>query len=53
MHELSELLAQYGLLLVFINVLLTQAGVPVPATPMLVVAGALAAQGNSATARCC
>ena len=40
------MLAQYGLLLVFINVLLTQAGVPVPAPPMLVVAGALAAQGE-------
>lgn len=46
MHELTELLAQYGLLLVFINVLLTQAGLPVPAIPMLVVAGALASQGE-------
>lgn len=46
MQELTELLAQYGLLLVFANVFLTQAGIPVPAVPMLVVAGALAAQGE-------
>lgn len=46
MQELTELLAQYGLLLVFTNVFLSQVGVPVPATPMLVVAGALAAQGE-------
>lgn len=46
MHELTGLLAQHGLLLVFANVLLTQAGVPVPAVPILVVAGALAAQGE-------
>jgi len=46
MRELTELLAQHGLLLVFANVLLTQAGIPVPAIPMLVVAGALAAQGE-------
>lgn len=46
MHELTELLARYGLLLVFGNVLLTQVGIPVPAMPMLVVAGALAAQGE-------
>lgn len=46
MHELTELLARYGLLLVFVNVLLTQAGIPVPAFPMLIVAGALAAQGE-------
>ena len=46
MHELMELLTRHGLLLVFVNVLLTQAGLPVPAIPMLVVAGALAAQGE-------
>lgn len=42
-HEIIALIAQYGLLLVFLNVLATQAGVPVPAVPTLVVAGALAA----------
>ena len=42
-HEIIALIAQYGLLLVFLNVLVEQAGVPVPAVPTLVVAGALAA----------
>ncbi|MBX9902746.1 MAG: VTT domain-containing protein [Burkholderiales bacterium] len=46
MEQMTSLLAQHGLLLVFVNVLLTQAGIPVPAVPMLVVAGALAAQGE-------
>jgi membrane protein DedA with SNARE-associated domain/rhodanese-related sulfurtransferase len=45
-HEIIALIAQYGLLLVFLNVLLEQAGVPVPAVPTLVVAGALAASGD-------
>ena len=45
-HEIIALLAQYGLLLVFCNVLVEQAGVPVPALPTLVVAGALAANGQ-------
>ncbi|WP_426702174.1 VTT domain-containing protein [Rhodanobacter sp. Col0626] len=42
-HEIIALIAQYGVLLVFLNVLVEQAGVPVPAVPTLVVAGALAA----------
>lgn len=46
MEEIISLLAQHGLLLVFANVFLTQAGLPVPAVPILVVAGALAAQGE-------
>jgi membrane protein DedA with SNARE-associated domain len=46
MQDLTGLLAQHGLLLVFANVLLTQAGMPLPAVPMLVVAGAFAAQGE-------
>jgi membrane protein DedA with SNARE-associated domain/rhodanese-related sulfurtransferase len=45
-HEIIALMAQYGLLLVFLNVLVEQAGVPVPAVPTLVVAGALAASGH-------
>ncbi|HET6804288.1 MAG TPA: DedA family protein/thiosulfate sulfurtransferase GlpE [Frateuria sp.] len=40
------LLAEYGLLLVFLNVLVEQAGLPLPAVPTLVVAGALAAAGR-------
>jgi membrane protein DedA with SNARE-associated domain/rhodanese-related sulfurtransferase len=42
-HEMIALIAQYGLLLVFFNVLVEQAGVPVPAVPTMIVAGALAA----------
>lgn len=42
-HQIIALFAQYGLPLVFLNVLAAQAGVPVPAVPTLVVAGALAA----------
>ncbi|QNK00094.1 DedA family protein/thiosulfate sulfurtransferase GlpE [Dyella telluris] len=41
-HHIIELIAQYGLLLVFLNVLVEQAGVPVPAVPTMIVAGALA-----------
>lgn len=44
MGHLIELVQQYGLALVFINVLLLQAGLPVPAYPTLIVTGALAAR---------
>lgn len=50
MEEMSGLLAQHGLLLVFANVLLTQLGVPLPAVPILAVAGAFVAQGQIALA---
>src|SRR5438094_4195575 len=50
MQELVDLIAQYGLLLVFINVLVEQIGLPVPAVPTLVVAGALAAAGELSAA---
>jgi membrane protein DedA with SNARE-associated domain len=46
MDHLTSLLAQYGLLLVFANVLLAQAGLPLPALPTLIVAGALARDGQ-------
>lgn len=45
-HEIIALIAQYGLLLVFFNVLVEQTGVPVPAVPTMIVAGALAASGQ-------
>lgn len=48
MEELTGLLAQHGLSLVFANVLLAQSGVPLPAVPMLVVAGAFVSQGQIA-----
>ena len=37
--ELQALLENHGLMLVFLNVLVEQAGLPVPAYPMLFVAG--------------
>jgi membrane protein DedA with SNARE-associated domain/rhodanese-related sulfurtransferase len=47
MSHLIMLLQQYGLGLVFVNVLALQAGLPVPAYPVLIVAGAYAAMGGS------
>jgi membrane protein DedA with SNARE-associated domain/rhodanese-related sulfurtransferase len=41
-----DLIAQYGLALVFVNVLLERAGLPLPATPTLLVCGAFAATGR-------
>jgi membrane protein DedA with SNARE-associated domain len=46
MNAISELLLTYGLTVVFLNVLLDQLGVPLPAVPTLIVVGALAAQGK-------
>src|ERR1700675_1574608 len=43
---MDRLIAEYGLALVFANVLLEQVGLPIPAIPTLVVAGALAAEGG-------
>ena len=40
-----QLIEQYGLLLVFANVLVEQLGAPVPAVPTMVATGALAAYG--------
>jgi membrane protein DedA with SNARE-associated domain/rhodanese-related sulfurtransferase len=45
-HEIVSLIAQYGPLLVALNVLIDQIGLPVPAMPTLVVAGAMAATGS-------
>jgi membrane protein DedA with SNARE-associated domain/rhodanese-related sulfurtransferase len=46
MQELLRLFDQHGPLLVFLNVLVEQFGLPVPAVPSLLVAGMLAAQGQ-------
>ena len=46
MEALRQLLAEHGLTLVFANVLLAQLGLPLPAMPMLIVAGALVADGS-------
>ena len=42
-NDLASIVSQYGLAIVFGNVLVEQIGLPVPAIPTLVVAGALAA----------
>ncbi len=46
MNELTGLILKYGVGFVFLNVLFEQLGVPVPAVPTLLVAGALAADGR-------
>ena len=46
MIDLGEQLAKHGLAFAFSNVLVEQAGLPVPAVPVLVVGGALAADGK-------
>lgn len=46
MSGLMDLIATYGLGLVFANVLAEQLGLPIPALPTLIVAGALAADGK-------
>jgi membrane protein DedA with SNARE-associated domain/rhodanese-related sulfurtransferase len=46
MQELAALIGQYGLLIIFALVLLEQLGIPLPALPALVIAGALAAAGD-------
>lgn len=46
MSQLVHLLQTYGVLIVFGTVLLEQIGLPIPAMPMLIVAGALAAGGE-------
>jgi membrane protein DedA with SNARE-associated domain/rhodanese-related sulfurtransferase len=46
MQDLLESIERYGALLVFINVLVQQLGVPVPALPTMVMAGGLSADGE-------
>src|ERR1700720_2244352 len=46
MRHLIELIEQYGVSFVFLNVLIAQTGLPVPAVPTLIVAGALLAHAN-------
>ena len=45
-NDLASAVSQYGLAVVFGNVLIEQIGAPVPAIPTLIVAGALAAGGK-------
>lgn len=46
MDTLYHLIEQYGLLIVFVNVLVEQLGAPVPAYPTLIITGALAQGGR-------
>jgi membrane protein DedA with SNARE-associated domain len=46
MSKLVAYVAQYGVLLVFANVLVEQIGIPLPALPTLIVAGALSRGGQ-------
>ncbi len=46
MNKLVAYVAQYGMALVFANVLVEQIGIPIPALPTLMVAGALARDGK-------
>jgi len=41
MSYITELIQQFGLIIVFVNVFLEQLGLPIPAYPTLVIAGAL------------
>lgn len=46
MDHIAGLIAQYGLLAVFLTVLLDEGGLPLPSWPLLAVAGALAFTGD-------
>jgi membrane protein DedA with SNARE-associated domain len=48
MIDLGAEIARYGVGFVFLNVLVEQAGLPLPAVPAMVVAGGLAAEGKLA-----
>ncbi|MFC5458295.1 DedA family protein/thiosulfate sulfurtransferase GlpE [Massilia niabensis] len=52
MSQLSLLIQNHGALLVFGTVLLEQFGLPIPAFPVLVVAGAMAMQGGASWQLC-
>jgi membrane protein DedA with SNARE-associated domain/rhodanese-related sulfurtransferase len=52
MSHLAHLVQTYGLLLIFGIVMLEQIGLPIPAFPVLIVAGALAVDGHANWALC-
>ena len=51
MQQIAFYVSKYGLSLVFLNVLLEQLGLPIPAMPVLVVAGALAVERDLSAPR--
>jgi len=46
MDQIVALIEEFGLLAIFLNVLLDEGGLPLPASPLLAVAGALSARGE-------
>ena len=46
MQHIISVIEQHGLLVVFLNVLLAQSGLPLPAFPTLMAAGALVTQSR-------
>ncbi len=50
MRQIAYLLEHYGLLAVFVSVLLDQAGLPIPSYPVLLLAGALSLAGGAPVA---
>lgn len=50
MQQLISLIEQYGLAVVFFNVLVEQAGAPLPAYPTLIITGAFAVRGDYSVA---
>jgi membrane protein DedA with SNARE-associated domain len=51
MQQLAYYVSKYGLSLIFVNVLFEQMGLPIPAIPVLVVAGALAVERDLSVPR--
>lgn len=47
MHEVTYLIQHYGLLVIFLSVLLDLGGAPIPSYPALLIAGALSLSGGS------
>lgn len=46
MDQIVALIEEFGLLAIFLNVLLDEGGLPLPASPLLAVAGALSSRGE-------
>jgi membrane protein DedA with SNARE-associated domain len=46
MHQTLEFVLKHGYLVIFLNVLLEQLGLPIPATPVLLAFGALSGEGK-------
>ena len=53
MNSLLQLLGNHGLAIAFVNVLLVQLGLPIPAYPALIVTGALIAEQRRPARRSC